>query len=51
MIMSATRQDVIGAMIAAEAEDEETTIASAALHVVDAAHLLRQEPMVLIANG
>jgi hypothetical protein len=51
MIMSETRQDVVGAMIAAEAEDEETTIANAALHAVDAAHLLRQEPTVLVVNG
>jgi hypothetical protein len=51
MIMDETHQAVTGVMIAAEAEDEEMTIANAALPAVDVAHLLRQDPMVLLVNG
>jgi hypothetical protein len=44
MILSEIRRVVAVLTIAAEAEDEEMTIASAALHDVDAAHLLLQDP-------
>jgi hypothetical protein len=43
MIMSETRRVVAGLTIAAEAEEEEMTIANAVLHAVDAAHLLLQD--------
>jgi hypothetical protein len=50
-IMDETRPAVAGVTIAAEAEEEEMTIANAVLPAVDVAHLLQQDPMVLLVNG
>jgi hypothetical protein len=51
MIMIEIRRDAAVVTIAAEAEDEETTIVNAVLPAVDAARLPRQGPTVLAVNG
>jgi hypothetical protein len=51
MIMIEIPQAAAGVTIAAEAEDEEMTTANAVLLAVDAAHLLHQDPTVVVVNG